>query len=88
MVEEAWVSLGVLYAEQGRNSEALGYYEKALEVREKSPGTSPIRVAMLLNNIANCQRRSRDFGQALRLIAGISPSATCRSQEVGHADQS
>jgi tetratricopeptide (TPR) repeat protein len=64
----AWVNLGVLYAEQGRNSEALGYYEKALEVREKSPGTSPIRVAMILNNIANCHRRSRDFGEALRLI--------------------
>jgi tetratricopeptide (TPR) repeat protein len=64
----AWVNLGVLYAEQGRNSEALGYYQKALEVREKSPGTSPILVAMLLNNIANCYRRSRDFEEALRLI--------------------
>ena len=64
----AWVNLGLLYAEQGRNSEALAYNEKALEVREKSPGTSPIRIAMLLNNIALCHRRSRDFGEALRLI--------------------
>jgi tetratricopeptide (TPR) repeat protein len=64
----AWVNLGVLYAEQGRNSEALDYYRRALEVREKSPGTSPIRVAMLLNNIANCHRRTRDFEQALQLI--------------------
>jgi tetratricopeptide (TPR) repeat protein len=64
----AWVNLGVLYAEQGRNSEALDYYQRALEVREKSPGTSPIRIAMLLNNIANCRRRSRDFEEALRLI--------------------
>jgi tetratricopeptide (TPR) repeat protein len=64
----AWVNLGVLCSEQGRNSEALRYYQRALEVREKSPGTSPIRVAMLLNNIANCHRRSRDFGEALRLI--------------------
>jgi tetratricopeptide (TPR) repeat protein len=64
----AWVNLGVLCAEQGRNSEALDYYQKALEVRQKSPGTSPIGVAMLLNNIANCHRRSRDFEQALRLI--------------------
>jgi tetratricopeptide (TPR) repeat protein len=64
----AWVNLGVLYSDQGRNSEALGYYEKALEVREKSPGTSPIRIAMLLNNIANCHRRSCDFGEALQLI--------------------
>jgi tetratricopeptide (TPR) repeat protein len=64
----AWVNLGVLYSEQGRNSEGLGYYQKALEVREKSPGTSPIRIAMVLNNIANCHRRSRDFEEALRLI--------------------
>jgi tetratricopeptide (TPR) repeat protein len=64
----AWVNLGVLYSEQGRNAEALGYYQKALEIREKSPGTSPIQVAMLLNNIANCHRRSRDFEEALRLI--------------------
>lgn len=64
----AWVNLGVLYAEQERNSEALGYYQKALEVREKALGTSPIRVAMLLNNIANCHRRSRDFQDALRLV--------------------
>jgi tetratricopeptide (TPR) repeat protein len=64
----AWVNLGVLYAEQARNSEALGFYQKALEVREKSPGTSPIRVALLLNNIANCHRRSRNFEEALRLI--------------------
>ncbi|MGA2218899.1 MAG: tetratricopeptide repeat protein [Terracidiphilus sp.] len=64
----AWVNLGVLCSEQGRNSEALNYYQNALEVREKSPGTSPIRVASLLNNIANCHRRTRDFGEALRLI--------------------
>jgi tetratricopeptide (TPR) repeat protein len=63
-----WMNLGVLYAEQGRNSEALAYYEKALEVREMSPSTSPSRVAMVLNNIANCYRRSRDFGRALELI--------------------
>jgi len=64
----AWVNLGVLCSEQGRNSEALEYYQKALEVREKSPGIPPLRVAMLLNNIANCHRRSRDFSEALRLI--------------------
>jgi tetratricopeptide (TPR) repeat protein len=63
-----WVNLGVLCGEQERNSEALEYYKKALEVREKSPGTPPVRIAMLLNNIANCHRRSRDFEEALRLI--------------------
>lgn len=64
----AWVNLGVVCAEQGRSPEALGYYQKALEVREKSPGTSPTQIAMLLNNIANCHRRAGDFEEALRLI--------------------
>ena len=64
----AWNNLGTLCSEQGRNSEALGYFERALEVREKSSGTPPLRLAMLLNNIANCRRRSRDFEEALRLI--------------------
>ncbi len=64
----AWVNLGLLCSEQGRNSEALDYYQKALVVREKTPGTSRVRVAMLLNNIANCHRRSCDFEEALRLI--------------------
>lgn len=64
----AWVNLGVLYSEQGRYSEALGFYQRALEVREKSPGTSRVQIAMLLNNIANCHRRSRNFEEALRLI--------------------
>ena len=44
----AWVNLGLLCSEQGRNSEALDYYQKALEVREKTPGTSRVRVAMLV----------------------------------------
>jgi tetratricopeptide (TPR) repeat protein len=64
----AWVNLGVLCGEQGRNSEALAYYEKALDVRQRSSGTPPIRIAMLLNNIANCHRRARDFEEALRMI--------------------
>jgi tetratricopeptide (TPR) repeat protein len=64
----AWVNLGVLYSEQGRNSEALSFYQRALEVREKSPGASRVQIAMLLNNIANCHSRLRDFQHALRLI--------------------
>lgn len=64
----AWTNLGVLCSEQDRNAEALDYYQKALEVREKSPRTPQVKVAMLLNNIANCHRRSRNFGEALQLI--------------------
>jgi tetratricopeptide (TPR) repeat protein len=64
----AWVNLGVLYSEQGRNSDALNYYQKALKVREMAPGTAPTRIAVLLNNIANCHRRSHNFQEASQLI--------------------
>jgi tetratricopeptide (TPR) repeat protein len=33
----AWNNLGLLCADQGRHAEALGYFEKALQVREKIP---------------------------------------------------
>jgi tetratricopeptide (TPR) repeat protein len=80
----AWVNLGVLYAEQGRNSEALDYYQKALEVRQKSAGTSPIQIAMLLNNIANCHRRSCNFDDALRLIDHASRCSNRRTLRRSH----
>lgn len=64
----AWSNLGILCSEQGRFEEALGYFRRALEVREKSAGTPPTRVALLLNNIANCHRRKGDFVEALELI--------------------
>jgi tetratricopeptide (TPR) repeat protein len=63
-----WVNLGILCGEEGRYAESLEYYHKALEVREKSTTTSAIQLALLLNNIANCHRRSRNFEEALRLI--------------------
>lgn len=63
----AWVNLGVLYSEQGRHAESLTHYEKALRVREQSPGTPPARIGLLLNNMANCQRRMGNFAEALRL---------------------
>jgi len=61
----AWVNLGVLCSEQGRYVESLAYYEKALRVREKSPGTPPERMGTLLNNIANVHRRMKQFEDAL-----------------------
>lgn len=82
----AWVNLGALCGEEGRNSEALNYYQKALEVREKSPGTSPIKIALLLNNIANCRRRSRDFAEALELIdRAIEMLAKAKSPKIAAA---
>jgi Tfp pilus assembly protein PilF len=64
----AWANLGVLCSEQGRYQEALDFYQKALNVREKAVGTPKIRIAMLLNNIANCHRRLRNFAEASQLI--------------------
>jgi tetratricopeptide (TPR) repeat protein len=64
----AWVNLGVLCSEQGRHAESLAHYQRALRVREQSPGTPPSRVGSLLNNMANCRRRMGDYTEALRLV--------------------
>ncbi len=64
----AWVNLGILCSEQGRHAESLAHYQRALHVREQSPGTPPGRVGSLLNNMANCYRRMGDFNEALRLV--------------------
>lgn len=63
-----WVNLGVLCGEEGRHAESLEYYNKALEVRQKSTSATPTQLALLLNNIANCHRRSGNFEEALRVI--------------------
>jgi len=64
----AWNNLGALCAEQGRHAEALAYYEKALEVRERIPSTPLARIGSLLNNIANCHRRMGNYAKAHELL--------------------
>lgn len=60
----AWVNLGVLCSENDRHQEALEWYGKALEVRQRSPRTPPVRLASVLNNIANCHRRMGNYTEA------------------------
>jgi tetratricopeptide (TPR) repeat protein len=60
----AWVNLGILCSENGRQQEALEWYGKALQVRQRSPRTPPVRLASVLNNIANCHRRIANFTEA------------------------
>ncbi len=64
----AWNNLGALCAEQGRHAEALAYYEKALNVRERIPSTPLARIGSLLNNIANCHRRMGNYIKAHELL--------------------
>lgn len=61
---QAWVNLGIMCSEQGRFEESLEHYENALKVRERSTSTSPFRMGVLLNNMANCYRRMGDFAEA------------------------
>jgi tetratricopeptide (TPR) repeat protein len=63
----AWVNLGVLCSEQGRYEESLAHYGKALRVREQS-NAPPERMGVLLNNIANTQRRMGKFEEALQSV--------------------
>jgi tetratricopeptide (TPR) repeat protein len=64
----AWVNLGILCSEQGRHGEAIAYYERVLKLREGRPGTPPIRIASLLNNMACARRRMGELDEALRLV--------------------
>jgi tetratricopeptide (TPR) repeat protein len=60
----AWVNLGVLSSAQGRHSEALEHYDRALKVREQTRGTPPAKIALILNNMADCYRRMGRFAEA------------------------
>jgi tetratricopeptide (TPR) repeat protein len=64
----AWVNLGVLFAEQGRNQEALELYQRALNICEKAPKTPASRISSALNNMAECYRRMGCFAEAHALI--------------------
>lgn len=75
-----WNNLGTLCAEQGRYAEALAYYEKALEVREKIPSTRLARIGSLLNNIANCHRRMGNYAKAHELLDRAIQLLTLESQ--------
>jgi tetratricopeptide (TPR) repeat protein len=73
----AWGNIGILCSEQGRYDESLELFRKVLEIREKSQGTPPARIASALNNVANCYRRMGRFaeahesvGRAIELLQG------------------
>jgi tetratricopeptide (TPR) repeat protein len=62
------LNLGVICAEQGRNEEAERYYVQTLERRIETLGRNHWRVGNVLNNLAGCRRRSRDFAGAEEFI--------------------
>jgi tetratricopeptide (TPR) repeat protein len=64
----AWVNLGIMCSEQERFEESLAHYEKARDVRERSPSVKPSRIGVLLNNMANCQRRMGNYDEAHKLV--------------------
>jgi tetratricopeptide (TPR) repeat protein len=64
----AWVNLAIICSEQGRYTESLELNERVLRVREQSPGIPRVRIATVLNNIANCYRRLRKFAEALASV--------------------
>ena len=60
----AWLNLGVLASRAHRLEEALAWYEKVREARERDPKTTTTQRGNLHNNIANVYRRHRDFARA------------------------
>ena len=83
----AWANLGILCSEQGRYAESLEHYERVLSVRQKSPGTPSARIALVLNNIANCYRRMGKFDEAHasvdRAIVLLSPGDAALASAYG-----
>ena len=59
-----WMNLGVLCSEQGRHTESLEHYQQVLRVRQQSPGTPAASIGRVMNNLANCYRRTRRFAEA------------------------
>ena len=59
-----WLNLGVLASRANRLQEALAWYEKVREARERDPKTTTTQRGNLHNNIANVYRRQRDFARA------------------------
>jgi len=60
----AMANLGILCSEQGRYDESLDYYQRVLRIREQTAGTPPARIASVMNNIANCYRRTGKYREA------------------------
>lgn len=60
----AWLNLGVLASRANRLEEALAWYEKVREARERDPKTTTQQRGNLHNNIASVYRRQCDFARA------------------------
>jgi tetratricopeptide (TPR) repeat protein len=64
----AWMNLGIVCSDQERFAEAIDYYERVRRVRESSPATPPVRIAVLYNNLASCYRKMARFVEAHQAI--------------------
>jgi len=64
----AWLNLGVLYSDLGREAESLECYQRVLKVREQTRDTPPAGIALVLNNMACSYRRQGRFKEAHNFI--------------------
>ncbi len=60
----AWMNLGVVCSRNGRQDEALAWYEKVRAIRDKDPAATPAQKGNIHNNIASVWRRKGDFAEA------------------------
>ena len=82
----AWSNLGIVCSDQGRFEEAIQYYERVRQVRESSPGTPPVQIGRLYNNLAGCYRKMKRFAEAHqaveRAIKILTPLVPQKPEEV------
>ena len=66
---ELYNNLGVVYAKQGRNEEALASFQRALRLAEKALGPEHSRRANILTNLGNLYNQSGQYAEAAKVLA-------------------
>ena len=57
--------IGLVYSKKGDLDQALDYYQRALEIKEKQLGPNHVDVAVSYNNIGEVYSKKGDLDQAM-----------------------
>jgi serine/threonine protein kinase len=65
---ELFNNMGVMYARQGRNAEALAAYQRALQLADRALGPDHVRRSNILGNLGNLHRKEGQHEEALKVL--------------------
>jgi tetratricopeptide (TPR) repeat protein len=66
---ELFKNLGVMYAAQRRNTEALTAYERALQLADRALGPEHVRRSIILGNMGSIYKRENRLEEASRVLS-------------------